>query len=71
VLHDCDCVNAGQATPPLAGATATKRFCVWVPPPHLAVQVDHDDQPPTTQCTGHACVLQRTICVREGHALPP
>ena len=71
VLHAWDCIKAGHATPPLAVATTTERVCVWVPPPQVAVHVDQLDQPLTMQCTGHACVLQRTLCVRAGHALPP
>jgi len=64
--------SAGHAFPPLLAGETTVKVCVWVPPPHVALQVDQADQEPTQSLGGQACVLH--VCdwvVTVGQAVPP
>jgi len=61
----------GHALPPYAGCTVTVRVWRCEPPPHVAEQADHDDQPLTSQWTGQLWVLQGCVRRRAGHAEPP
>ena len=73
LVHATVCWRVGHVVPPLAEAVVTVRVWVMVPLPHV---LEHDPtsfQADTTQLTalGQACVLQGTLWVRLGHALPP
>jgi hypothetical protein len=59
--------------PPFDAGVVTVRLRVWVPPPHIAEQVDQSLQALTAQLTGvgHAWVLQGWLSLRAGQARPP
>jgi hypothetical protein len=62
--------SCGHASPPFAGAVLSRlRDCE--PVPHDLVQTDQALKMPTTQLTGHACVLQSRLSREVGQALPP
>jgi hypothetical protein len=60
----------GHALPPNLGSVRV-RVRVLRPVPQSLVQVLHVAQAPTTQSSGHACVLQGCVCSRASHPLPP
>ncbi len=54
MLHACVLLSApAQSAPPKAGAGLEQdRVCVWSPPPHVTLHVDHedhDDHDPSTE----------------------
>src|SRR3954465_5542581 len=59
--------------PPFAAGVVTVRLRVWVPPPHVAEQVDQSLQALTAQSTGigHAWVLHAWLSISAGQAMPP
>jgi hypothetical protein len=71
VLQGSLSVREGQALPPLLGCTVTVRERVCVPPPQLFEQAPQLPNPLTWQSTAHPWVLQGSLSVRAGQALPP
>jgi hypothetical protein len=59
----------GHALPPNLGSVRV-RVRVLRPVPQSLVQVLHVAQAPTTQSSGHACVLQGSYSTRVGHEAP-
>ncbi len=53
-MHVCDPDNTDEHAPPFAAGVVTVRDCVCVPPPHVAVHVDHADQALSTHGVGQA-----------------
>ena len=65
--------KAGHALPPKrAGFSQPKSlFCVRVPTPHEAEQLDHSPHSEAWQSIGHAVVLHAVNSLTDGHGFPP
>jgi hypothetical protein len=58
-LHASSSVSAGQAAPPAFAGVSMARVRERVPPPHVAVHLDHNDHGPATQGTArHALKIR-------------
>ena len=71
VLHGLLSVNTGHCTPPLDAYVTMLRVRICVPLPHVAVHIVYSDHCPTTQSTGHACVLHVCVSTSAPHTSPP
>ena len=71
VLHDSVSIRIGHTEPPYASWITTVRVRTCEPPPQITVQELKSDQAETMQSTGHGCVLQDSVSLKLGHAVPP
>ena len=72
VLHACVSTRLAHAAPPCVDGVITLRVRVRVPELHGLVHGENALKLPTTQSTGHGCVLHARVSVLSlGHATPP